>query len=99
MKTYVFIDASNIIYGTRDEGWKVDFKKLIKYLKERFGAGKVYYFAGRDDKNLKQAAFYGVLAKAVVVFGNARRTAREIKRLAGIQFNELRVLRQIIAKK
>ena len=33
-KTYVFIDASNIIYGTRNEGWKVDFKKLFKYLKE-----------------------------------------------------------------
>jgi hypothetical protein len=29
--TYAFIDASNIIYGTRDEGWKVDFKKLYKY--------------------------------------------------------------------
>jgi len=35
MKTYAFIDASNIIYGTRDEGWKVDFKKLFVYLKER----------------------------------------------------------------
>lgn len=34
MRTYAFIDASNIIYGTRDEGWKVDFKKLFKYLKE-----------------------------------------------------------------
>ena len=34
-KTFAFIDASNIIYGTRDEDWKVDFKKLFKYLKER----------------------------------------------------------------
>jgi len=36
MSTYSFIDASNIIYGTRDEGWKVDFRKLFKYLKERY---------------------------------------------------------------
>lgn len=36
IKTYAFIDASNIIYGTRYEGWKVDFKKLFKYLKERY---------------------------------------------------------------
>lgn len=61
MKTYAFIDASNIIYGTRDEGWKVDFKKLFKYLKERFKCQKIYYFAGKDDKNPKQQKFYKLL--------------------------------------
>lgn len=58
IKTYAFIDASNIIYGTRDEGWKVDFKKLFKYLKERYNCKKVYYFAGVEKKNEKQKAFY-----------------------------------------
>ena len=29
MKTYAFIDASNIIYGARAEGWFIDQKKLI----------------------------------------------------------------------
>ncbi len=62
-KTYAFIDASNIIYGTRDEGWKVDFKKLFKYLKERYKCKKVYYFAGLDSKNEKQQKFYGKLKK------------------------------------
>lgn len=56
--TYAFIDASNIIYGIRDEGWKVDFKKLFKYLKERYKCRKIYYFAGSDTKNLKQQKFY-----------------------------------------
>lgn len=60
--TYAFIDASNIIYGTRDEGWKVDFKKLYKYLKERFGCKVVYYFAGLDSINTKQKNFYKLLS-------------------------------------
>ena len=58
IKTYAFIVASNIIYGTRDEGWKVDFKKLFKYLKERYNCEKIYYFAGLDNKNIKQKRFY-----------------------------------------
>lgn len=57
-RTYAFIDASNIIYGTRDEGWKVDFRKLIKYLRERYKCKKIYYFAGEDKNNKKQAKFY-----------------------------------------
>lgn len=58
IKTYAFVDASNIIYGTRDEGWKVDFRKLFKYLNERYKCKKIYYFAGYDKGNLKQQAFY-----------------------------------------
>ena len=57
-RTAVFIDASNIIYGARDYGWRMDFRKLIKYLKERFGARKVFYYAGLDAENKKQLGFY-----------------------------------------
>ena len=64
-KTFAFIDASNIIYGTRDEDWKVDFKKLFKYLKERYECKKIYYFAGKDEKNEKQEKFY----KKLELFG------------------------------
>jgi len=63
VRSYTFIDASNIIYGTRDAGWKVDFKKLFKYLKERYRCKKIYYFAGLDKKNFKQQKFYKLLEK------------------------------------
>lgn len=55
---YVFIDATNIIYSASRLGWKVDFQKLAKYLKERFGVSKILYYAGIDTKNLKQIRFY-----------------------------------------
>lgn len=163
MKTYAFIDASNIIYGTRDEGWKVDFKKLFKYLTERYDCKKVYYFGGQEKNDEKQAKFYKKLTsfgfnlvlkpvkifkrlgekqvrkancdvdltfyamrdrelfnriiflsgdgdfeillkyfieekKEVIVFANSKRTAREIKVLKGLHFNDLRVLRSTIER-
>lgn len=164
ISTYAFIDASNIIYGTRDEGWKVDFEKLYKYLKERYQCNKIYYFAGQDEKNKKQQKFYQLLTKwgfelilkpvkiysqlggakvrkancdvdltfyamrdtesyqrgifltgdgdfevlfnyfiqqkkEIIIIANARRTAREIKKLKGLQFNNLSVLKEALAKK
>lgn len=162
--TYAFIDASNIIYGTRDEGWKVDFKKLYKYLTERYECKKIYYFGGLENKNEKQAKFYKKLAsfgfelilkpvkifkqpggkqvrkancdvdltfyamrdkgefsrivmlsgdgdfeillkyfveekKELVVIANGTRTAREIKKLVGERFADLKSLRNILEYK
>jgi len=161
LPTYAFIDASNIIYGTRDEGWKVDFEKLYKYLKERYQCNKIYYFAGLDSKNTKQLNFYKklkqlgyelilkkvkifqqqggrpirkancdvdltfyamrdkdlfervlfltgdgdfeillkypmIIKKQLIVIANAKRTAKEIKQLKKVQFNDLSVLKQTI---
>lgn len=46
---YAFIDAANLFYGgEKSLGWKVDYKKLLKYLKDKFGVSKAYYYAGVD---------------------------------------------------
>ena len=36
ISTYAFVDASNIIYGAKAEGWFIDQKKLLNYLKKKF---------------------------------------------------------------
>jgi uncharacterized LabA/DUF88 family protein len=47
MKTYAFLDASNLFYGGKKSlGWSVDFEKLLNYLKERFEISDAYYFGG-----------------------------------------------------
>ncbi len=47
MKTFAFIDASNLFYGgEKSLGWKIDYKKLLEYLKEKYSAEKVFYFGG-----------------------------------------------------
>lgn len=47
IKTYVFVDASNLFYGgEKSLGWKIDYKKLALYLKEKYNASKIFYFGG-----------------------------------------------------
>ncbi len=47
MKRYCFIDASNLFYGgEKSLGWKIDYKKLIRYIKEKYRVKKVFYYGG-----------------------------------------------------
>lgn len=47
MKTFVYIDASNLFYGGQKSlGWSIDYKKLHAYLKRKYDATNVYYFGG-----------------------------------------------------
>ncbi|HEY4521927.1 MAG TPA: NYN domain-containing protein [Candidatus Paceibacterota bacterium] len=47
MRTYAFIDASNLFYGgEKSLGWKIDYEKLLKYLKEKYEVEKAFYFGG-----------------------------------------------------
>ncbi|MFZ2522355.1 MAG: NYN domain-containing protein [Minisyncoccia bacterium] len=47
MKTYAFIDASNLFYGGKKSlGWSIDQEKLVTYLKEKYQVTELYYFGG-----------------------------------------------------
>ena len=47
MTTSAFIDASNLFYGGKKSlGWSIDYKKLLAYLKEKYGVKTAYYFGG-----------------------------------------------------
>ena len=49
MKSYAFIDASNLFYGfDKEYGWKIDYKRLKKYLEVKYGARAVLYSGGID---------------------------------------------------
>ena len=54
MKTFVFIDASNLFYGgEKSLGWKIDYQKLFDYLKEKYQAEHALYFGGVEIHNFK----------------------------------------------
>ncbi len=54
MKTFVFIDASNLFYGgEKSLGWKIDYKKLLSYLQEKYDAKHTLYFGGVEIHNFK----------------------------------------------
>lgn len=51
-KTYAFVDASNLFYGgEKSLGWKIDYQKLLKYLKNKYSVSKAYYFGGVETYN------------------------------------------------
>ena len=57
--TYAFVDSANIVYRDTDRNpWKIDLKKLITYLKERFGASRVFFYGGIDKNNKVQVQLY-----------------------------------------
>lgn len=52
MRTYAFIDAANLFYGgEKSLGWSIDYKKLAKYLEERYGVSRIHYFGGVELYN------------------------------------------------
>lgn len=52
MKTFAFVDASNLFYGgEKSLGWKIDYQKLIQYLKDRYKISEVFYFGGVETHN------------------------------------------------
>ena len=62
--TYAFVDAANVIYrGNGPNDWKIDLRKLLGYLKERFGASAVFYYGGIDRKNDAQCGINRKMAK------------------------------------
>jgi uncharacterized LabA/DUF88 family protein len=44
---FAFVDASNLFYGgEKSLGWKIDYQKLIRYIKKQYRVSKVYYYGG-----------------------------------------------------
>lgn len=57
-----FIDGQNLYYGTKDNNWKIDFKKFRIYLKDKYHVNEAYYFFGYIDE--EQQPLYNNLQKA-----------------------------------
>jgi len=47
MRTFAFVDASNLFYGgEKSLGWKIDYQKLLNYLRSKYGISRALYFGG-----------------------------------------------------
>ncbi len=52
MKSFAFVDASNLFYGgEKSLGWKIDYKKLFEYLKRKYALDSIFYFGGVEIHN------------------------------------------------
>lgn len=57
---YVFIDSQNLNLAIREQGWKLDFKRFIKYLEDRYKIKRAFLFIGYVSTNQN---LYTVLQK------------------------------------
>ncbi len=54
MKTFAFVDASNLFYGgEKSLGWKIDYQKLLNYLRDKYKISKALYFGGAEIHSFK----------------------------------------------
>jgi uncharacterized LabA/DUF88 family protein len=89
MKTYVFVDASNLFYGgEKSLGWKIDYKKLLNYLKKKYKANKFFYFGGVEIYDFK----YNYLSSDTVPLTNLENHLKGLIRAKSKKFNEAELL-------
>lgn len=48
---YAFIDSQNLNLGIQSLGWKLDFRKFRRYLREKYGVSIAYMFIGYVSAN------------------------------------------------
>lgn len=48
---FAFIDSQNLNLGIRSQGWKLDFKRFLVYIKDRFAVKKAFLFIGYLEGN------------------------------------------------
>ncbi len=88
-RTYAFIDASNLFYGgEKSLGWKIDYSKLLKYLKNKYNVSDTYYFGGVEIHGYK----YDYLRNDTVPLKAIERHLTSIINNEGKKFDEAKLL-------
>lgn len=89
MRTFAFIDASNLFYGgEKSLGWKIDYRKLFQYLKEKYGTSKVFYFGGVEIHNFH----YDYQTEETVPIEKLQKHLTDFLRKEGLKLNEADLL-------
>ena len=58
-KTYCFVDSSNLFYGGIGRmTWKVDYEKLLKYLRKKYNVKKIFYYSGIETHKYEPVLRY-----------------------------------------
>lgn len=89
MRTFVFIDASNLFYGgEKSLGWKIDYQKLLNYLKEKYNISRALYFGGVEIYDFS----YNYLKEETVSIKDVEKYLAEIIKSKGNKLDEARLI-------
>lgn len=76
---FAFIDGQNLYLALDELGWKLDYKKFRVYLKEKYGAERVYMFMGFLPANQELYNFLQTTGFVLVFKPILEREDHEIK--------------------
>ena len=71
-RNFAFIDGQNFYLSLKSSGWSVDYRKFRKFLGDKYGIVKAYYFIGEDKnqktvhKSLQKSGFEVAFKKMVI---------------------------------
>jgi len=89
METIAFIDASNLFYGgEKSLGWKIDYQKLLDYLKEKYRIFKTLYFGGVEIRQFD----FDYLKNETVPIGELEKYLVEVLENEGNKLNEAELI-------
>ena len=89
MKTYAFIDASNLFYGgEKSLGWKIDYEKLFEYLKKKYDVSQTFYFGGVEIHNFE----YNYQKNETVPLNELEKNLTALIKNEGAKLNEAELL-------
>lgn len=89
MRTFAFVDASNLFYGgEKSLGWKIDYRKLLLYLREKYEVSRALYFGGVEIHDFP----YNYLRNDTVPIEEVERYLAELVRTKGTQMTEAMLL-------
>ncbi|MDP3935299.1 MAG: NYN domain-containing protein [Candidatus Giovannonibacteria bacterium] len=74
---YAYIDGNNLYRGVNNSGWKIDFLRFRKWLADKYGVARAYYFIGlipkeKDMYEALQKAGFTLIFKEVVYGGDGK---------------------------
>ena len=77
MHNYAFIDSQNVHLGIRDQGWKLDWRRLRVYLSDKYDVHEAFIFIGHVSGNERtyaalQSAGYILVFKPTLIFQRDR---------------------------
>lgn len=88
-RTFAFIDASNLFYGgEKSLGWKIDYEKLLSYLRKKYDVLHALYFGGVEIHDFA----YNYLRDETVPIEEVKQHLAELIRMKGKQMTEAMLL-------
>lgn len=79
---YAFIDSQNLNLGVRSLGWRIDYRKLRLYLKNKYNIEKAFLFIGLVANNqtlyteLQSTGFIMIFKPTIRYFENGKETVK-----------------------